>query len=146
MERMRLAQAQSYPGHILTLHRMHQHGSIAKNFIKPGCFLAARRILEDILDLCLDHDEAQLQLGLVLARLNKGGEAELHMRRLELRHKDHPEAGEIMGQVYRNIWRPRWRGEEELSKRQQKAIETSQLAVASSGGTTLHKDPIPRNT
>jgi len=98
------------------------------------------------LDLCLDHDEAQLQLGLVLARLNKGGEAELHMRRLELRHKDHPKAGEIMGQVYRNIWRPRWRGEEELSKRQQKAIETSQLAVASSGGTTLHKDPIPRNT
>jgi hypothetical protein len=82
------------------------------------------------LNLCPDHDAAQLQLGLVLARLHKTQEAELHMRRIELRHKDHPEAGDIMGQVYRDMWRLRWCSEKELSKRQKVAIETSQLAAA----------------
>jgi tetratricopeptide (TPR) repeat protein len=138
MERVKLAQAQGYPGHILTLaedaptrfHREKLLFEAAKALINLGRFEAAEQILEDLLDLCPDHDAAQLQLGLVLARLQKTEKAELHMRRIELRHKDHPEAGDIMGQVYRDMWRLRWCREEDLCKRQKKAIETSQLAAA----------------
>jgi hypothetical protein len=67
----------------------------------------------------------------VLSRLNKTEEAELHMRRIEQRHKDHPESGGIMGQVYRDMWRLRWIDQKELGDRQRRAIETSQLAAAS---------------
>ena len=131
MERVRLAQAQGYPGHILTLaqdaptrfHREKLLFEAAKALINLGLFAAAEQILEDILDLCPDNSEAQLQLGLVLARLQNTEKAELHMRRLELRHKDHPEAGDIRGQVYRNMWRLRWCGETELSKRQRTVLD-----------------------
>lgn len=139
MDRVRLAQAQGYPGHILTLSeeaptRFHGEKLLfeaAKALSNLGWFVAAKEILEQILEYSPHHDEAQLQLALVFGMLGEIEKAELTLGRVAGRHMDNPDASALMGHVYRNMWRLRWQNGGDLAERQRKAIDSSQLAVAS---------------
>jgi hypothetical protein len=75
-----------------------------------------------------DNFVADCQMGLVLGRLGRTAEAEVHMRRLaELRPGD-PEASGMLGRVYKDMWRAAWEGRAELEERQQGALAHSALA------------------
>jgi hypothetical protein len=115
MERVRRAQDKAQPGHILTLaeeaptpvHRTKILYEAAKALIGLCCYKAAQQVLEEILSLEPSNAEARVQLCLVLER-SEPTQAEDQIRNVLHAQKDDPSATDLLGQVYRHLWRLSW--------------------------------------
>jgi hypothetical protein len=116
MERVRKAQYNIRPGHIVTLaeeaptsvHRVKILYEAAKALIGVCCYDAARHVLEQMLSLEPGDVDARIQLGLVLERCGLATQAEDQINGVLNEHKDDPNATDILGQVYRHLWRLSW--------------------------------------
>ncbi len=118
MERVRNAQRKGRPGNIITLaedaptpvHRVEILFEAAKALIGLCRHEAAEKILRQILKIDPDHRKARIQLGLVLQQLDELMQAEDEMRAVIARYGEDPKASEILGEVYRHLWRLSWKG------------------------------------
>jgi tetratricopeptide (TPR) repeat protein len=138
MDCVKTAQANGRPGDILTLARnaptrMHEARILYETAIALTnlCrYAAAESILEDVVRLNPEDTEAQLHLALVAAHLGYTTAAEQRLRKILEQHKADPRADELLGQVFRYLWRLSWQGEADFKRRREKAAEASQLAIS----------------
>ena len=137
-QRIRLAQAEGYPGDILTLaedaptrlHREKLLYAAARGLIDLCRFDAAEPVLREVLALSPQYLEAKCQLGLALGRQGKTSAAVQHMERVVQQHRNESEGQGILGRVYKDMWRFDWERKENLESRQQEALATSERAAA----------------
>jgi tetratricopeptide (TPR) repeat protein len=137
--RVEVAKLNNQPGDILTLaddaptrfHRAKLLWEAASALISMQRFDVAKAVLEELLLLEPENLKAQSQLGLVLGRLDKTHEAQVHMTRVAEQHDQDTEAQGILGRVYKDLWRLEWKDLETLEERQQQAV-TSSGYIASS--------------
>jgi len=116
-EHVRNAQRKGRPGNIITLaedaptpvHRVEILFEAGKALIGLCRYGPAEKILRQILGIDPDHRRARIQLGLVLQHLNRPLEAEDEMRSVIRRYGEDPKASEILGEVYRYLWRLSWK-------------------------------------
>jgi tetratricopeptide (TPR) repeat protein len=133
---VRNAQANGYPGDILTLAmnaptRWHEARILyeaAMALINLGRYAVAEPVLRDVIRLDPAQADAQVQLALVLSRLDKPLPAEHQLRKILQQHKDDPKAADLLGQVFRHLWHLSW--QKEHADRREKAKEASDLAIS----------------
>ena len=139
LERVRIAVKKGRPGHILTLAgdaptRMHRTQILfeaAKALIGLCRYDTAERVLRELLSDHPDHEQARLQLGMVLARLNRTGEAEDEIRSILRKGEDAAPANRMLGHVYRYLWRLTWKGQSDtVHENRQSAIDNYSLAAS----------------
>ncbi len=136
--RIRIAQGNGQPGDIVTLAmnaptRLHEARILyeaATALVALSRHSAAERILRDVIRLDPDNADAQIQLALVLCRVDKHAEAEQQLRQLSLEFRDRPRAADSLGQVLRHLWHLSWRGIERVEERRLKAIDAEQVATS----------------
>jgi tetratricopeptide (TPR) repeat protein len=136
LECVRNAQRNGRPGDILTLAmnaptRLHESRILyeAAIALTDLCrYEAAERVLRDVIRLHPEHDEAQLQLAVVLSHLDRTIPAEQQLRKIQRDQRDVPEAANLLGEVYRQLWHVTWKKEEPCD-RLAKACEAAQLAT-----------------
>jgi tetratricopeptide (TPR) repeat protein len=132
---VRHAQRSGQPGNILTLAmnaptRLHETRILyqaAIGLIDLCRYEAAERVLRDVIRLDPGHEDAQLQLASVLSHLDKNLQAEQQLRKVLRDHKDLPQAADLLGQVFRQLWYLSWK-DEPLTARREKACEAAQVA------------------
>ena len=117
MDCVRVAQAHGRPGDILTLARNAptlQHEArilfeTAVALIDLCRYAAAEAVPTEVLRLQPDHPEAQLHLALVAAQRGLTPIAEHRLRRILKSHRADSRADDLLGQVFRGLWRLSWR-------------------------------------
>ncbi|WP_353063805.1 tetratricopeptide repeat protein [Tunturibacter psychrotolerans] len=137
-ERVRIAQELQRPGNIITLaqgaptriHRAKILSRAARSLIGLCQFAAAEEVLTEILHLAPDDVEAQLQLGVVLNSRGETERAESQMRAILSKHETNPEAGMVLGDVYRMLWYMQWKNGHNVSECRERARDSSRLLVA----------------
>ena len=135
---VKAAQANGHPGDILTLAmnaptRIHEARILyeaAIALINLSRYAAAEKVLADVIRLSPDRTEAELDLALVASHLGKTTAAEHQLRKILEKHKEDPRAADLLGQVFRHLWRLSWQAQSSGSQRQDKARNASQLAVS----------------
>lgn len=136
--RVEVAQLNELPGDILTLagdaptrfHRSKLLWEAARALVSMHRFDPAKAALEELLVLEPDNLNALTQLGLVLSRLGKTNDAQVHMARVAKEHAGEPESQGILGRVYKDMWRLHWdRPDSTLQERQRAAVISSALAA-----------------
>ena len=148
-ERVRMAEANQRPGHILTLAqdaptRAHRTKILmlgARALIGLCRFTAAREVLTEVIHLSPDEPEAHLQLAVVLANLGETSQAEHELRRILQQHEHNPnaddlvgQAGAVLGYVHRVLWYLQWKEEPDTAKRKEKAKESWRLLLSAIRG------------
>src|SRR6185437_7440357 len=148
-ERVRMAEANQRPGHILTLaqdaptrvHRTKILMLAVRALIGLCRFTAAREVLTEVIHLSPDDAEAHLQLAVVLASLGEASQAEHELRRILQQHEHNPnaddlvgKAGAILGYVHRVLWYLQWKDEPDATRRKEKAKESWRLLLSSIRG------------
>ncbi len=148
-ERVRMAEANQRPGHILTLaqdaptraHRTRILMLAARALIGLCRFAAAREVLTEVIHLSPDNAEAHLQLAVILANLGETSQAEHELRRLlqQCEHTPNNEdliglAGAVLGYVHRVLWYLQWKDEPDAAKRKEKAKESWRLLLSAIRG------------
>jgi tetratricopeptide (TPR) repeat protein len=134
---VKAAQANGHPGDILTLAmnaptRMHEARILyeaAIALINLSRYAAAEKVLADVIRLSPDQTEAELDLAMVASHLGKTTAAEHQLRKILEKHKEDPRAADLLGQVFRHLWRLSWQTQS-TDQRQEKARDASQLAVS----------------
>ena len=136
--RVEVALLNELPGDILTLagdaptrfHRSTLLGEAARGLISMHRFEPAKAVLEELLTIEPNNLHASTQLGLVLGRLGKINDAQVHMARVADEHAGESESQGILGRVYKDMWRLRWdTPESSLQARQQAAVISSAFAA-----------------
>lgn len=143
--RVEVAKLNGWPGDILTLaddaptrfHRGKLLWEAAFALISMQRFDVARSVLEELLSLEPKNLKAQTQLGLVLGRLGKINEAQVHMKGVAQRYARDPEAQGILGRVYKDLWRLQWKDLGTLEERQQQAVVSSSYIASAIGSYNL---------
>ena len=140
MDCVKVAQANGRPGDIVTLARnaptrLHEARILfeaAIALINLCRYAAAEKVLEEVVRLNPDHAEAQLSLALVAAHLGSTTAAEHRLRKILKQHNADPRADELLGHVFRQLWRLSWQMElhRDVSQRRERAVEASQLAIS----------------
>ncbi|HEY7304333.1 MAG TPA: tetratricopeptide repeat protein [Bryobacteraceae bacterium] len=148
-ERVRTAEANQHPGHILTLaqdaptraHRIKILMLAARALIGLCRFTAAREVLTEVIHLSPDEPEAHLQLAVVLANLGETTQAEHELRRILQQHEHNPnaddligQAGAVLGYVHRVLWYLQWKDEPDPARRKEKAKESWRLLLSAIRG------------
>ena len=148
-ERVRMAEANQRPGHILTLaqdaptrvHRTKILMLAARALIGLCRFAAAREVLTEVIHLSPDDAEAHLQLAIVLASLGEASQAEHELRRILQQHEHNPnadevigKAGAVLGYVHRVLWYLQWKDEPDTARRKEKAKESWRLLLSAIRG------------
>jgi tetratricopeptide (TPR) repeat protein len=134
---VRHAQANGYPGDILTLamnapttlHEARILYEAAIALINLGRYAVAEPVLRDVIRLNPAQSDAQIQLALVLSNLDKPLQAERQLRKILQQHKDDPKAADLLGQVFRHLWHLSWQNELAADRRK-KAKDASDLAIS----------------
>ncbi len=116
---VRLAQSEGYPGDIQTLaddaptlaHRNKILYQAALALIDLCRYRAAEHALRRVIEYDKNHFDAQIQLGLVLAQQGETEQAQIHLLDILSRNEGEPQAGDLLGQVYRHLWHLSWRDE-----------------------------------
>ncbi len=135
-ERVRMALESHRPGHIITIaedaptriHRTKILSQAARALIGLCQFAAAEEVLREILQLASDDTESQLYLGIVHAMRGDTERAEHQMRNMLKLHESNPQAGAVLGFVYRILWYLQWKDDEDP---RQGAKQASQLLIYS---------------
>ena len=148
-ERVRMAEANQRPGHILTLaqdaptrvHRTRILMLAARALIGLCRFAAAQEVLTEVIHLAPDNAEAHLQLAVILANLGDTSQAEHELRRILQQHEHNPNAedlvglaGAVLGYVHRVLWFLQWKEEPDVAKRKEKAKESWRLLLSAIRG------------
>lgn len=148
-ERVRMAEANQRPGHILTLaqdaptrvHRTKILMLAVRALIGLCRFTAAREVLTEVIHLSPDDAEAHLQLAVVLASLGEASQAEHELRRILQQHEHNPnadevigKAGAVLGYVHRVLWYLQWKDEPDAARRKEKAKESWRLLLSAIRG------------
>ena len=131
--RVQVASENGLPGDILTLaddaptrfHRAKLLWSAADALIHMERFEASLPVIEEVLKLDPKHRNALTKKGLVLGRLEKIGEAKVHMLTVASMFEADTEAQGILGRNYKDLWRLEWWDLAELADRQYQAVATS---------------------
>jgi tetratricopeptide (TPR) repeat protein len=134
---VRNAQANGHPGDILTLAmnaptRFHEARILyeaAIALINLGRYAVAEPVLRNVIRLNPAQSDAQVQLALVLSRLDRPIAAEHQLRKILQQHKDDPKAADLLGQVFRHLWHLSWQNEPAADRRE-KAKDASDLAIS----------------
>lgn len=148
-ERVRMAEANQRPGHILTLaqdaptraHRTKILMLAARALIGLCRFAAAQEVLTEVIHLSPDNAEAHLQLAVILANIGETSQAEHELRRILQQHEHNPnaddlvgQAGAVLGYVHRVLWYLQWKDEPDPERRKEKAKESWRLLLSSIRG------------
>lgn len=148
-ERVRMAEANQRPGHILTLaqdaptrvHRTKILMLAARALIGLCRFTAAQEVLTEVIHLSPDDAEAHLQLAVILANVGETSQAEHELRRILQQHEHNPnsedlvgQAGAVLGYVHRVLWYLQWKDEPDPAKRKDKAKESWRLLLSAIRG------------
>jgi tetratricopeptide (TPR) repeat protein len=148
-ERVRMAEANQRPGHILTLaqdaptrvHRTKILMLAVRALIGLCRFTAAREVLTEVIHLSPDDAEPHLQLAVVLASLGEASQAEHELRRILQQHEHNPnaddlvgKAGAVLGYVHRVLWYLQWKDEPDAVRRKEKAKESWRLLLSAIRG------------
>ena len=113
---LRKAQYEGRPGDILTLaddaptrlHRTKILYEAAVALINMCRYPAAEKVLREIINTEPDSPKAQFQLARALSPQNRTEEAEHTLRTILQQHEDDPHAGDLLGQVFRQLWHLAW--------------------------------------
>jgi tetratricopeptide (TPR) repeat protein len=154
-ERVRMAEANQRPGHILTLaqdaptraHRTKILMLAARALIGLCRFAAAQEVLTEVIHLTPDNADAHLQLAVILANVGETSQAEHELRRILQQCEHNPNAGDLVGQagavlgyVHRVLWYLQWKDEPDLVRRKEKAKESWRLLLSAIHGfATVHR-------
>lgn len=148
-ERVRMAEANQRPGHILTLaqdaptraHRTKILMLAARALIGLCRFAAAQEVLTEVIHLSPDDAEVHLQLAVILANVGETSQAEHELRRILQQHEHNPnaedlvgQAGAVLGYVHRVLWYLQWKEEPDPAKRKEKAKESWRLLLSAIRG------------
>ena len=153
-QRIRLAQAEGYPGDILTLaedaptrlHREKLLYAAARGLIDLCRFDAAEPVLREVLALSPQYLEAKCQLGLALGRQGETSAAVQHMERVVQQHRNESEGQGILGRVYKDMWRFDWDSPTSPWSASPQAALEGILRRAGRLGLRRGPCPIPRST
>jgi tetratricopeptide (TPR) repeat protein len=136
--RVEVALLNELPGDILTLagdaptrfHRGKLLWEAARGLISMHRFEPAKAVLEELLALEPNNLNALTQLGLVLGRLGKINEAQVHMARVAEEHAGETESQGVLGRIFKDMWRMRWdKSGSSLQQRQKAAVINSAVAA-----------------
>ena len=133
---VKTAQRLGRPGDILTLaddapsflhrNKILYEAGIALMYLCR--YSGAERIFRQILQDDPSQARAEIKLSEVLARQGRNDAAEQQLRHFLNEHADEPEASDLLGVVYRQLWHLSWRNERSSNLRRDKALEVVQLA------------------
>jgi tetratricopeptide (TPR) repeat protein len=131
--RVKVAARNGWAGDILTLaddaptrfHRAQLLWAAADALRGMKRFAAALPVLDDLLALDGKHRGALTQRGLVLNRLGRVGDAQVHMHAVAKMYEGDTEAQGILGRVYKDLWRTEWQNGKTVEQRQQLAVTAS---------------------
>ncbi|HWS89405.1 MAG TPA: tetratricopeptide repeat-containing protein [Pyrinomonadaceae bacterium] len=131
--RVKVAAANGWAGDILTLaddaptrfHRTQLLWRAAGALRGMKRFAAALTVLDDLLALDGKHLGALTQRGLVLNRLGRVADAQVHMLNVVKAHEGDTEAQGILGRVYKDLWKVEWQDGKTVEERQQLAVAAS---------------------
>ena len=136
--RIEVAKRNGLPGDILTLaedaptrfHYVKLLWHAADALCSLHRFDTAHTVLSELVAFAPDHRDAQTRLGLVLGRLGKLNEAQVHMEHLVRTLRQDPETHGILGRVYKDLWRLAWKDAPTLEERQERALGASALIAS----------------
>jgi len=139
MDCVKIAQANGYPGDILTLAghaptRMHEARLLYETaiaLINLCRYAAAEKVLLEVIRLNPEHREAQFRLAVVAVHMESTTLAEHRLRKLLEQHRTDSRADEMLGQVFRSLWRVSWQTEKaDGEPRREKARRACRLAIS----------------
>lgn len=101
----------------------------AQGLVDLERFEPALEVLREVLEMNPNHLEARCQLALVLNRLGKADEARAVVSQASSENRGHPEIQEVLGRVYKDMWRHSWVNESDPTARKMAAVTSSNLAA-----------------